>query len=317
MHELRHLTDISSLPDGVFTTLLDRSLDYRRLMEARGPFPQVLEGFAQVNVFYETSTRTTLSFELAAKRLGAIVAVLPAGISSIQKGETVGDTALTLAAQGTDIIVIRATEPGTITTAIEAVEQDGYPTAIVNAGEGALGHPTQGLLDVATVLRAFDRPAADGLADKVLTICGDIRHSRVAASAIEAFGRLGTTIRLAGPAEFLPESRPAHVAQMTEDMDEGLGGADLVMALRVQRERMGRGEALDPDIFHARYGLTHDRLAAARPEALVLHPGPANRGVEISVELADDLSRSLIRSQVTQGVALRMAVLEAIAKGRA
>ncbi|MEM9988594.1 MAG: aspartate carbamoyltransferase catalytic subunit [Pseudomonadota bacterium] len=307
---LRHFTDIASLGQPTIFELLDRSLVLRRQFDDRKYPAQTLVGKLQYNLFYENSTRTNLSFEVAAKRLGAMVSMVPVAASSVHKGESLTDTVLTLAAQGADILVLRATEPGTIHRAIAAVEAEGYPTHIINAGEGALGHPTQGLLDAGTVLHALGRTAKEGLRDITLTIAGDILHSRVAASAIEVFAQLGTTIKLVGPPSLLPPKPPKGVKTMHKDLESGLHGADIVMTLRIQKERMQTGLGLSEVDYHHLFGVTHETLKAAKPNAFVMHPGPMNRGVEIDDAVADDMSRSLIRSQVTQGVVARMAVLE-------
>ena len=310
MTQFRHLTDIATLADEDFFALLDGSLETRRALDAKRAIPTTLTGRLQFNLFFEDSTRTNLSFEVAAKRLGAIVSVVPVAASSLHKGESFEDTVLTLAAQGADALVIRAKAPGTIARAVAALEADGYDTAIINAGEGALGHPSQGLLDAATLLRALGRSAREGLADQVIAICGDIVHSRVAASAIEAFGRLGAKIRLCGPKECLPSAPPEGVEKITGSLEDALAGATVAMALRIQKERLDGALSLSDEAYHERFGLTHERLKNARADALVMHPQPMNRGIEISSALADDLERSLLRSQVTQGVAVRMSILQ-------
>lgn len=315
MTTFRHLTDLASLPDAVFYGALDRSISLREMMD-RGAWPlRSLDGRLQFNLFYENSTRTSLSFEVAAKRLGAIVSMVPVAASSIHKGESLEDTVLTLCAQGADYLVLRATERGTISRAITAIEADGWPTCVLNAGEGALGHPTQGLLDAATLLHRLGRRASDGLQDQTLAICGDVLHSRVAASAIEAFSRLGATIRLVGPADLLPRELPEGVSMLMTDLAQGLDGVDVAMALRIQHERIEGAIGLPIDAYHERFGLNHTSLGAAKPNCLVMHPGPMNRGIEMDSALADDPERSLIRSQVRQGVALRMAVLEKLEGG--
>ncbi|MGV6819765.1 MAG: aspartate carbamoyltransferase catalytic subunit [Parvularcula sp.] len=310
MTQFRHLTDITSLSDDDFFALLDASLETRQALEANSATSNALSGRLQFNLFFEDSTRTNLSFEVAAKRLGAIVSVVPVAASSLHKGESFEDTVLTLAAQGADALIIRAKAPGTIGRAVTALERDGYNTAVVNAGEGALGHPSQGLLDAATLLRALDRRAQDGLADQTIAICGDIVHSRVAASAIEAFGRLGAKIRLCGPRECLPSAPPEGVEKITESLDDALSEATVAMALRIQKERLDGALSLSDQAYHEHFGLTHARLKIAHSDALIMHPQPMNRGIEISSALADDLDRSLLRSQVSQGVAVRMAILQ-------
>lgn len=313
---LRHLTDINSLPEDTFLRVLGRSLIIREMMD-RGSWPApALASRLQANLFYETSTRTLMSFEIAAKRLGAHTITLPIAASSVQKGESLEDTVLTLGAQGTDYLVLRATEPGTIQRAVDAIESDHFTTSIINAGEGALGHPTQGLLDIATILMALGREPQDGLEGITVAICGDVRHSRVAASAIKALSRLGATIRLGGPKELLPDTAPEGVSDFVEDVSEAVEGVDFAMTLRLQIERMTETISLSQEEYHARYALNHERLAKAKPSYRVMHPGPMNRNVEITESLADDPDRSLIRSQVRQGVALRMALLEEMERGK-
>lgn len=309
---LRHLTDIRSMSDEAFRAVLKRSLVIRDMMD-RGSWPApALATRLQANIFFETSTRTLMSFDIAAKRLGALTVTLPIAASSVQKGESLEDTVLTLGAQGTDYLVLRATEPGTINRAVAAIEGDGFPTSIINAGEGALGHPTQGLLDAASILLSLGRQPEDGLEGITIAICGDVRHSRVAASAIAALSRLGATLRLGGPADLLPEEPPEGVEDMVHDIGAAVEGVDFAMTLRLQIERMTEALSLNTEEYHTAYALTHERMNNAKPGYRIMHPGPMNRNVEITEELADDPDRSLIRSQVRQGVALRMALLEEI-----
>ena len=310
MTNTRHFTDIATLDHATFEHLMQRSLDYRATLDAGDRIAASLSGKLQFNLFYENSTRTILSFDVAGRRLGATVCSVPVAASSTHKGESHKDTVLTLCAQGADFLVIRAKAPGSIQEAIDAVHADGYRTSVINGGEGAIGHPSQGLLDVGSVLHALNRTPSQGLSDKKLVICGDIVHSRVAASAIEAFARLGARIDVVGPASMLPLSPPAGVSHLSEALDDALPDADLVMTLRIQKERMETTPGLTDHDYHATYGLSHERMRLAKDGALILHPGPMNRGIEITDALADDLSVSLIRSQVTQGVAVRMAILE-------
>lgn len=316
MTALRHLTDVASLPEETFRRLLSRSLTIREMMD-RGSFPApVLDRRALVNLFFEDSTRTLMSFEMAAKRLGAHTLTLPIANSSVKKGESLEDTVLTMCAQGADYLVIRARDQGTIARAIDVIEQEGFLASVLNAGEGSFGHPTQGLLDAATMLRAIDRTPDQGLTGYKLAICGDVSHSRVAASTIEASARLGAEIVLGGPVALLPDAPPPGVQAMTSSVAEAVSGADFVMTLRLQKERMTKALDLSLEEYHRQYGLRHEVIAAANPGAFILHPGPANRNVEITDALADDPARSLIRSQVRQGVALRMALLEEIERGK-
>ncbi|WP_265570896.1 aspartate carbamoyltransferase catalytic subunit [Sphingomicrobium nitratireducens] len=255
-----------------------------------------LTGRQVVTAFFEHSTRTLMSFEIAARRLGGSVTRLPVEMSSVAKGETLRDTALTLDAMAPDAFVIRHPEPGA------AREVAGWmATPVINAGDGAGEHPSQGLLDVATIRRHVGH--IEGL---VVAICGDIRHSRVANSTAKLLTRLGAEVRLAGPARLMPEGHDG-----PDGIDEAIGGADVVMMLRVQRERLSEDLGDAPGEYLARYGLTGERLSLAKPDAKVMHPGPMNRGVEIEDAVADG-ERSLIRAQVAMGVATRMAILEMV-----
>ncbi|MCJ7420278.1 aspartate carbamoyltransferase catalytic subunit [Sphingomicrobium astaxanthinifaciens] len=244
--------------------------------------------------FFENSTRTLLSFDMAAQRMGAMVTHFPAAQSSLAKGETLVDTALTIDAMQVDALVMRHPEPGAPETVAAAIR-----AAVVNAGDGTGEHPTQGLLDVATINHHFGR--VEGLK---VAICGDIRHSRVASSTHALLERLGAAVTLAGPAALLPEGHDG-----PDGIDAAVAGADVVMMLRIQRERLAADLGDAPGEYLARYGLTRERFATAAPGAVVMHPGPMNREVEISGALADS-EHSLISTQVEMGVAMRMAVLD-------
>ena len=307
----RHLIDLSDWSTSDVTDLLALSLRRRREMDRGETPPQTLRGKLQFNLFYENSTRTNLSFEVAGKALGATVSVVPVAASSVHKGESLRDTVQTLSAQGAHAVVIRSGERGAVSAARDAAADAGFGTVIVNAGEGAFGHPTQALLDAGALMLAFGRSAPDGLDGLTVAICGDLRHSRVAASVVPLFVRLGAQVRLCAPKELLPDAAPQGVL-LTTDRQEALADADAVMALRVQTERMSDDRYTGSADFHRDYGVTYEALAAARPGAFVLHPGPMNRGVEIAGDVADDPDRSLILSQVRQGVALRMALLETL-----
>ncbi|WP_031553403.1 aspartate carbamoyltransferase catalytic subunit [Parvularcula oceani] len=309
---MEHLTELGALSDEEVRALLDLSLDRRAQLDRHEEIPPALQGRLQFNLFFEDSTRTNLSFEVAGKYLGAIVSVVPVVASSIHKGESQRDTIQTLCAQGADLIVLRSGESGAIGAALDAARDTGYGTSIVNAGEGAYGHPTQALLDAATLLHATGRRADEGLSGLTIAICGDIAHSRVAASGVPLFLRLGAEVRLVAPEELLPDKGRLPGASRTTDRAEGLSGADVVMALRVQKERMERDLYTGSADYHRDYGVTWDALAAAAPGALVMHPGPMNRDIEIASGVADDPDRSLILSQVRQGVATRIAVLETL-----
>ena len=287
------LLSIDSLSDDQIATILDRS-DHFFAENLAGHSTSRLAGKIVFNLFYENSTRTLMSFATAAHRLGASVVTLPVQHSSINKGETLEDTARTLNAMRPDGLVVRHRENGA--SAAVALIMD---SPVINAGDGTNEHPTQALLDAATIRQRFGR--LEGLK---VAICGDIKHSRVARSNAKLLPRLGLDVRLAGPAELMPDGLP----QLS--VDDAIEGSDVVMMLRVQRERLEEDLGDAPGEFLARYGLTAERLERAAPGAVVMHPGPMNRGVEIEGSLADDPERSLITLQVEMGVALRMACLE-------
>src|SRR6202035_1007385 len=262
-----------------------------------------LRGRTQINLFFESSTRTQSSFELAGKRLGADVMNMSVGISAMRKGETLLDTAITLNAMRPDILVMRHHSSGAV--ALLAQKVDG---SVVNAGDGAHEHPTQALLDALTIRRNKGR--IEGL---TVAICGDILHSRVARSNILLLSALGARVRVAGPSTLLPPGIGRMGVEVFRDMRAGLDGADIVMMLRLQRERMQGGYIPSAKEYFRFFGLDEAKLSYAKPDALVLHPGPINRGVEIDSSVADG-PRSLIREQVEMGVAVRIAVLEALAQ---
>ena len=275
----------------------DRWLEHNRQPDKRADLHR---GASVVLAFFEPSTRTLLSFDMAAQRLGAMVTILPVDKSSLVKGETLVDTALTIDAMRPDVFVMRHSTPGAPEEVAAAME-----ASVVNAGDGTGQHPTQGLLDVATIRHHFGR--VNGL---TVAICGDIRHSRVANSTAELLGRLGAEVRLAGPAALMPDGHDG-----PDGIDEAVAGADVVMMLRVQRERMEAELGDGPGEYLARYGLTGERFATAGKGAVVMHPGPMNRGVEIDGDLADS-EASLVTLQVEMGVATRMAVLDLVIENR-
>ncbi|WP_426693405.1 aspartate carbamoyltransferase catalytic subunit [Sphingomonas sediminicola] len=291
------LISIDSLSDGQIETILDRGerwFEYNR-SNSRGQ-DKSLHDKLVFNLFYENSTRTAMSFATAAHRLGASPVFLPVEQSSIKKGETFDDTARTLNAMRPDVIVVRHRENGAPARMTELMD-----CAVINAGDGTNEHPTQALLDALAISIRFGR--VEGLK---IAICGDIRHSRVARSNAKLLPRLGAEVRLAGPPSLLPSDAPAL------SIDEAIKGADVVMMLRVQRERLEEELGDAPGEYLSRYGLTVDRLAKAAPGAVVMHPGPMNRNVEIADDVADDPERSLILLQVEAGVATRMACLELV-----
>lgn len=289
------LISIDSLADDDIATLLDEGARWFDLVRSSKPSGEPLRGRILFNLFYENSTRTLMSFATAAQRMGADAITLPVEHSSVKKGETLDDTARTLNAMRPDVLVIRHRDNGAPERAAAIMD-----CPVINAGDGTNEHPTQALLDAATIRAHFGR--IEGL---TVAICGDIRHSRVAHSNALLLPRLGATVRLAGPPMLMPDDLLA-----PHSVDEAIEGADVVMMLRVQRERLDKELGDAPGEYLERYGLTPGRLAKAAPHAVVMHPGPMNRGVEIDGSIADDPQRSLIRLQVEYGVAIRMACLD-------
>ena len=297
---LRHLLTLDGLGRTRITALLDRASDLRANFRAEAALPPLLRGRTLVNLFLEPSTRTRSSFELAARRLGAIVVNFDIARSSTSKGETLEDTLATLEAMATDAFVVRHKENGTPAR----LARHARKAAIVNAGDGDHAHPTQGLLDMLTIRDHTGR--IDGL--KVV-ICGDIRHSRVARSDIHALGTLGAAeIRLCGPTALLPTHDEFPACRISADFDAALDGADVIVMLRLQKERMENLAGIPEADYFARFGLTRARLARARKDAIVMHPGPMNRGIEIADEVADG-TQSVVLEQVANGIFVRMAVL--------
>ncbi len=298
----RHLLSCEQLSAPEITLLLDIADNLAEANRARLAKRDVLSGRSLINLFFEASTRTQASFEMAAKRLGADVLNMNVSTSSVTKGETLIDTAVTLNAMRPDIIVVRHHAAG----AVELLSQK-VDCSVVNAGDGAHQHPTQALLDALTIRRAKGR--VGGL---TVAICGDVLHSRVARSNINVLNTLGANVRIIAPSTLLPAAPDRLGAQVFTDMSAGIVDADVIMMLRLQRERMeGSFVPSTREYFHF-FGLDHEKLARARPDAIIMHPGPMNRGVEIASTVADH-SRSVIREQVEMGVAVRMAVLEALA----
>jgi aspartate carbamoyltransferase catalytic subunit len=284
--------------------LLDLAESYALLNRSGKTQRDLLRGRTLINLFFEDSTRTRTSFELAGKRLGADVINMSVSASSVNKGETLLDTATTLNAMQCDLLVVRHDQSGAPALLAQKVD-----AAVINAGDGTHEHPTQALLDALTIRRR--RGQLEGL---TIAICGDIAHSRVARSNIFLLTTMGATVRLIGPPTLIPSGIEAMGVEVFHDMDKGLQGVDIVMMLRLQRERMTKGLVPSAREFFRFYGLDAARLARARPDALVMHPGPMNRGVEIDSAVADDAGRSLIREQVEMGVAVRMAVLDVLGR---
>ena len=303
---LRHLLTLEGIDREEMQSLLDLAQRYVRPPGERPAYDATLAGRTVANLFFEPSTRTRMSFELAAARLGATIVNLEMQTSSRVKGETMLDTIYTLQAMAVDVFVLRDAEPG---LPAWIARHTAPHVSVLNAGEAHLSHPTQGLLDALTI-----RQRLGDTARLVVAVVGDVRHSRVARSAWQALHTLGVReFRLVGPPELLPESDEFGGARRCTTLAEGLPGADVVMALRIQRERMTEARIPDAATYHREYGITASSLALARPEALVMHPGPMNRGVEISEEVADG-PQSAIQQQVANGVAVRMAVLATIAR---
>ncbi len=301
----RHLLGIQGLNPPAILTLLDLAENYVLLNRSGKTQRDLLRGRTLINLFFEDSTRTRTSFELAGKRLGADVINMSVSTSSVSKGETLLDTAATLNAMNCDLLVVRHNQSGAPALLAQKVE-----ASVINAGDGTHEHPTQALLDALTIRRNKGR--IDGL---VIAICGDIAHSRVARSNMLLLSMMGNLVRVVGPPTLMPAEIGALGVEVHHDMASGLAGADIVMALRLQKERMTKGMIPSAREFFAFYGLNAEKLAYAKPDALVMHPGPMNRGVEIDSAVADDPVRSVIKEQVEMGVAVRMAVLDALARG--
>jgi len=300
----RHLLGIEGIPPGEIVDLLDRAEAHVETSRQVNKKKDILRGRTQINLFFEASTRTQSSFELAGKRLGADVMNMSVSSSSVKKGETLIDTAMTLNAMRPDILVVRHHAAGAVALLAQKVG-----CSVVNAGDGAHEHPTQALLDALTIRRH-----KGGIAGLRVAICGDILHSRVARSNILLLNTLGAEVRVVGPTTLIPPGIEAMGVTAFTDMRAGLEGADIVMMLRLQRERMNGSFVPSVREYFRYWGLDEEKLGYAKPHALVMHPGPMNRGVEIDPAVADG-PQSLIREQVEMGVAVRMAVLEALAAG--
>ena len=308
MASLKHLLGIGGLNPVTVTNLLDLAESYVLLNRSGKTQRDSLRGRTLINLFFEDSTRTRTSFELAGRRLGADVVNMSVSTSSVTKGETLLDTAATLNAMNCDLLVVRHNRSGAPALLAEKVS-----AAVINAGDGTHEHPTQALLDALTMRRHKGR-----ISGLTVAICGDIAHSRVARSNIHLLATMGSRVRVVGPPTLIPAEVARLGVDVFHDMKSGLEGADIVMMLRLQRERMeGKGGAPvpSPREYFRFWGLDAEKLAYAKPDALVMHPGPMNRGVEIDSAVADDPVRSVIREQVEMGVAVRMAVLDTLARG--
>lgn len=296
----RHLLGIEALSVEDITMLLDHSEKYIELGRQKNKRQPLLDGRTVINLFFEGSTRTRTSFELAAKRLSADVINMQVATSSIQKGETLLDTALTLNAMNPDFIVVRHGESGAVELLSRKVK-----CAVINGGDGSHEHPTQALLDALTIRKK--RGTLKGL---TVAICGDILHSRVARSNMILLTKMGANVRIIAPPTLLPKNPEKFGVTAYHDMCAGLEGCDIIMMLRIQKERMQNSYIPSMGEFFRFYGLTAEKLACAKEDALVMHPGPINRGVEIDTDIADDIHRSIILDQVEMGVAVRQAAFE-------
>ncbi|MGH6894648.1 MAG: aspartate carbamoyltransferase catalytic subunit [Dongiaceae bacterium] len=300
----RHLLGIEALSAAEIGRLLDLANSYADLPKDDERARKLLRGRTVINLFFETSTRTSTSFELAAKRLGADVIAMSVSTSAIKKGETLLDTAMTLNAMKPDVMVVRHSESGAVNLLSQKV--DG---SVINAGDGRHEHPTQALLDALTIRRRLGR--LNGL---LVAICGDILHSRVARSNIHLLSKMGARVRVIAPLTLLPSNIDRMGVEVFTDMRKGLKDVDIVMMLRLQLERMQGAYVPSTREYFRFFGLDYEKLAVAKPDALIMHPGPMNRGVEIDSEVADDINRSVIREQVEMGVAVRMACLDALTR---
>lgn len=300
----RHLLNIEGLTASDIMLLLDLGQTYVELNRRIDKKHALLTGRTQINLFFETSTRTRTSFELAGKRLGADVINMAVSTSAIKKGETLLDTALTLDAMHPDVLVVRHPESGSVQLLADKVD-----CVVINAGDGRHEHPTQALLDALTILRRKGR-----IAGLTVAICGDILHSRVARSNIHLLNTLGARTRVVAPPTLLPADVDRMGVEIHHDMRQGLKDCDIVMMLRLQTERMnGAYVPSTREYFHF-YGLDNEKLSLAHPDALIMHPGPMNRGIEIDTAVADDIHRSVIHEQVEMGVAVRMACLDLLTR---
>jgi aspartate carbamoyltransferase catalytic subunit len=304
-----HLLGIEGLSPASVTALLDLAETYANQGRAGNKKSDLLKGRTLINLFFEASTRTQSSFELAGKRLGADVLNMSVKTSSVTKGETLLDTATTLNAMRPDLLVVRHQNAGAAELLSRKVD-----CSVINAGDGAHAHPTQALLDALTIRRRLKARSQGGFEGLVVAICGDILHSRVARSNLYLLSMMGARVRLVAPATLLPAQADRFGVEVFTDMQAGLEGADIVMMLRLQLERMTGAFVPSVREYFRFYGLDRAKLAWAKPGALVMHPGPMNRGVEIASDVADDLEVSLISEQVEMGVAIRMAVLDALSR---
>lgn len=303
VYSYRHLLSIEGLSRFDIEKLLDLADEYVETNRQADKKHAILRGRTLINMFFENSTRTRTSFELAGKRLGGDVINMSVSSSSIKKGETLIDTAMTLNAMHPDVLVVRHADSGSVHLLAEKVN-----CSVINAGDGSHEHPTQALLDALAIRRRLGR----GLEGLIVAICGDIAHSRVARSNIHLLSIMGARVRAVAPPTLIPEGLERLGVEVHHNMSSGLKDVDIIMMLRLQTERMKGSYVPSIREYYELYGLNSNKLKMAKPDALIMHPGPMNRGVEIDSELADDIDRSLIREQVEMGVAVRMACLQAL-----
>ncbi len=320
----RHILSLAEFTPREYDTVVQTAASFQEVLGRRTKKVPALQGQVIANLFFEPSTRTRNSFELAAKRLSADTLNFAPGTSSLTKGETILDTAMTYLAMGTDMMVIRHRNAGVPVAIASAMDHNGHKVRVLNAGDGQHEHPSQGLLDLFTICMLLDstKPRIELLEGKKIAIVGDILHSRVARSNIWSFTASGAEVHLAGTPTLLPEyfsefgnNRPGKLF-LHWDIEPALKDADFVMTLRLQKERMT--EHLLPSLreYHHLFGITRSRLKLCKPDVKILHPGPVNRGVEISSELMDDPQLSLISQQVSSGIAVRMALLYLLGSGK-
>lgn len=320
----RHILTLADFTSDEYDTVLQTAASFREVLGRRTKKVPALQGQVVANLFFEPSTRTRNSFELAAKRLSADTLNFTPGSSSLTKGETILDTAKTYLAMGTDLMVIRHGQAGVPSTIASEMDRLGSRVSVLNAGDGQHEHPSQGLLDLFTICSLLEpeRPRLKLLAGKKIAVVGDILHSRVARSNIWSLTASGAEVHLAGPPTLLPllfaecgQGREGKL-YLHWHLEPALADADFVMTLRLQKERMSQNLLPSLREYHSLYGITRDRLKLCKPDVKVLHPGPVNRGVEISSDLMDEPQFSLISQQVTSGVAVRMALLYLIGGGK-
>lgn len=320
-----HVLSLADFMPGEYDTVLKTAASFREVLSRGAKKVPALQGQVVANLFFEPSTRTRSSFELAAKRLSADILNFSPGTSSLTKGETILDTAKTYLAMGTNMMVIRHREAGVPHLIAQEMDNLGVQVKVLNAGDGLHQHPSQGLLDLFTICCALDadNPRIELLKGKKIAIVGDILHSRVARSNIHSLTTAGMEVHLAGPPTLVPrffadlvDSHPEKKLFVHWELEPALTGADFVMTLRLQKERMKQHLLPSLREYHQLYGITRDRIKLCQPQVKILHPGPVNRGVEINSDLMDDPLLSLIPEQVTSGIAIRMALLYLIGSAK-